>query len=154
MEPFDKWISPEGQRLKRDLSCDVVALALQNRAGLDITWPCVIGHRNEKYKYITVRYGKGIAGKVISSGRQMEITSFPNGILGKSIDYPIMLAEQLISAYAVPLLCDDSPKGALLIGYRDVHVFTEEEKSRVMEVARGVQSSLSTHYATYRRDRF
>ena len=154
MEPFDKWISPEGNRLKRDLSCDVVGLALQNRAGLDITWPCVIGHRNEKYKYITVRYGKGIAGKVISSSRPMEITSFPNGILGKSTDYPIMLAEQLISAYAVPLLCGDSPKGALLIGYRNMHFFTEEEKSQVIEVARGVESSLPDHFVTYRRDRF
>lgn len=154
MEEFQKWISTAGDRLKRDLSCDVVGLALQNRAGLDVTWPYVIGHQNEKYKYITVRYGKGIAGKVISSSRPMEITSFPNGILGKSTDYPIMLAEQLLSAYAVPLICGDSPKGALLIGYRNMHLFTEEEKNQAIEVARRVESSLPDHFVTYGRDRF
>ena len=53
---------------------------------------------------ITVRYGKGIAGKVISTGRPMTVEGFPNHISGKALEYPIMLAENLVAAFAVPII--------------------------------------------------
>ena len=71
--------------------------------GPDVRWHYASGNLNDKYKRITVRFGKGIAGKIISSGSPMMMSDFPNDIYGKVTDHPIMLAEKLISCYAVPL---------------------------------------------------
>ncbi|MEH7302397.1 GAF domain-containing protein [Neobacillus drentensis] len=117
------------------VNCDFVSLALQNEVGPDVRWHYASGNLNEKYKRITVRFGKGIAGKIISSGSPMMMTDFPNGILGKVTDHPIMLAEKLVSAYAVPLFFNSVPKGVLLIGNRESTIFTEAEQQKVYDSA-------------------
>src|SRR3954453_21913291 len=103
--------------------CEFVALALQNEVGPDVRWHYASANLNDKYKRITVRFGKGIAGKIISSGSPMMITDFPNDIFGKVTDYPIALAEKLVSSYAVPLFFNHVPKGVLLVGKRIKHSF-------------------------------
>ena len=49
------------------------------------------------------------------------MTDFPKGIIGKVTDHPIMLAEKLVSSYAVPLFFNAVPKGVLLIGNRKAY---------------------------------
>jgi nitrogen regulatory protein A len=131
--------------LLKDISAEFVGLAIQNEVGPDVRWHCVVGNLNEKYKRITVRYGKGIAGRVISSGSAMMITKFPNLILGKSTDYPIMLAEKLISSYAVPLFFNSIPKGVLLVGHRSEHVFSEEEQLFIKKSADFLEGAIKSH---------
>ncbi|AZU60849.1 GAF domain-containing protein [Neobacillus mesonae] len=114
------------EKLKTASGCDFVGLALQNEIGPDVRWHYASGNLNDKYKRITVRFGKGIAGKIISSGSTMMITDFPKHINGKVTDYPIMLAEKLVSSYAVPLFFNGVPKGVLLIGRRESHVYSED----------------------------
>ncbi|MFL6557171.1 MAG: GAF domain-containing protein, partial [Bacillus sp. (in: firmicutes)] len=53
-------------RLMTAVGCEFVALALQNEVGPDVRWHYAAGNLNDKYKRITVRFGKGIAGKIIS----------------------------------------------------------------------------------------
>src|SRR3954447_8176580 len=103
-------------RLMAEIGCDFVALALQNEVGPDVRWHYAAGNLNDKYKRITVRFGKGIAGKIISTGSPMMVTDFPNDIFGKVTDYPIALAEKIVSSYAVPLFFNHVPKGVLLVG--------------------------------------
>ncbi|MBB6454033.1 GAF domain-containing protein [Salirhabdus euzebyi] len=134
--------------LRENLSCDFTGVALQQQIGIDVNWPFVCGNRNEKYKHLLVRYGKGIAGKVIASGSPMTINSFPENILGKTTDYPIMIAEKLISAYAVPLFWEGKPKGALLIGYRSKHNFTTEEINTVRDGAKKVEALLPSYFCS------
>jgi nitrogen regulatory protein A len=43
------------------VGCEFVALALQNEVGPDVRWHYAAGNLNDKYKRITVRFGKGIA---------------------------------------------------------------------------------------------
>ncbi|MDQ1147477.1 nitrogen regulatory protein A [Bacillus sp. SORGH_AS 510] len=129
-------------RLMAAVNCDFVALALQNEVGPDVRWHYASGNLNEKYKRITVRFGKGIAGKIISSGSPMMLTEFPNGILGKVTDHPIMLAEKLVSSYAVPLFFNSVPKGVLLIGNRRSFVFTEANQQEVIDSARTLEQVL------------
>src|SRR3954463_3695692 len=104
-------------QLKKQVGCDFVGLAIQNKVGPDVRWHYAAGNLNDKYKRITVRFGKGISGKIISNGNPMMLTDFPTGVIGKVTDYPIMLAEKLVSSYAVPLFFKGAPKGVLLIGY-------------------------------------
>jgi nitrogen regulatory protein A len=121
--------------LMAQLKCDFVGLALQNEEGPDVRWHYAIGNTNDKYKRIILRYGKGIAGKVIATGRPMTIKHFPEDIQGKELEYPIMLAEKIISSFAVPILRKGSPKGVLLLGQRRPYQFTEEDKKATEETA-------------------
>jgi nitrogen regulatory protein A len=131
--------------LMQDIGCDFVGVAIQNEIGPDVKWHYASGNLNDKYKRITVRYGKGIAGKVISSGSPLMIEDFPNHILGKTIDYPIMLAEKLISSYGVPLFFNAVPKGVLVVGKRTQHYFPESEQKMVKKSAVKLEVILKDH---------
>lgn len=132
-------------QLLDNVGCEFVGLALQNEVGPDVRWHYASGNLNDKYERITVRFGKGIAGKVISSGSAMIISDFPNKINGKVTDYPIMLAEKLVSSYAVPLFFNFVPKGVLLIGNREKYDFSEEEQESVKEAAHSLEDVLKGH---------
>ncbi|WP_144552776.1 GAF domain-containing protein [Bacillus sp. X1(2014)] len=125
------------------VDCEFVALALQNEVGPDVKWHYAAGNLNDKYKRITVRFGKGIAGKIISSGSSMMLTDFPNGIIGKVTDHPIMLAEKLVSTFAVPLFFHSVPKGVLLIGNRKIKTYTETDQQYVKEAAKDLEKILT-----------
>jgi nitrogen regulatory protein A len=131
--------------LLQGIEADFVGLAIQNEVGPGVRWHCAAGNLNDKYKRITVRYGKGIAGRVISSGSPMMITSFPQNILGKSTDYPIILAEKLVSSYAVPLFFKGIPKGVLLVGQHEEHMYSEEEQKLVKETALFLEKAIKSH---------
>jgi signal transduction protein with GAF and PtsI domain len=121
--------------LRKRKCCEFVALALQNEVGPDVRWHYASGNLNDKYKRITVRFGKGIAGKIISSGSPMMLIDFPNDIYGKVTDHPIMLAEKLVSCYAVPLFFNSLPKGVLLVGKRETYIFSEDDQEMVQDAA-------------------
>ncbi|MEH6904425.1 GAF domain-containing protein [Neobacillus drentensis] len=129
-------------RLMANVGCDFVALAMQNEVGPDVRWHYASGNLNDKYKRITVRFGKGIAGKIISSGSPMLMKDFPKDVIGKVTDHPIMLAEKLVSTYAVPLFFNDVPKGVLLIGNRKTTSFSEEDQQQVSEAAQSLEQIL------------
>jgi nitrogen regulatory protein A len=124
------------------VGCEFVALALQNEVGPDVRWHYAAGNLNDKYKRITVRFGKGIAGKIISTGSPMLLSDFPKGIIGKVTDHPIMLAEKLVSTYAVPLFFNAVPKGVLLIGNRKASAFTKVDRQHVKESAYSLEQIL------------
>lgn len=129
--------------LIREASCDFVGLALQDETGLNIRWHYALGNLNEKYRLISVRFGKGIAGKVISSGSPIMIEDFPNNINGKPLEQPIMLAENLVSSYAIPLFFNAVPKGVLLVGNRQKHTYTDEDQNKVKESASSLEKILT-----------
>lgn len=131
------------EKVLTELECDFVGLALQNTDGPDVKWHYAAGNSNEKYKRITVRYGKGIAGKVISTGRPMYVDNFPENIAGKALEYPIMLAEGLKHAYAVPIHFKGIPKGVLLIGNRSGLPINENRQSTARDAARTLEKKLN-----------
>lgn len=131
------------EKVLSELECDFVGLALQNKDGPDVRWHYAAGNSNEKYKRITVRYGKGIAGKIISTGRPMYIENFPENISGKALEYPIMLAENLTFAYGVPIHFKGIPKGVLLIGKRSVQPISEDEQSLARAAVRRLEEKLN-----------
>jgi nitrogen regulatory protein A len=130
-------------QILKDIGADFVGLALQNENGPDVKWHYAAGNLNDKYKRITVRFGKGIAGRVISTGSEMMIAEFPHGIIGKVTDYPITLAENLVSMYAAPLFLQTIPKGVLLVGKRIKYFFSEEEQEYVQESAQELELILT-----------
>lgn len=148
-EQKDQRFIIECNNLLNQINCDFVGLAIQNQKGPDINWHYAIGNDNEKYKRITVRYGKGIAGKVLLTGASMSIQFFPEQISGKATDYPIMLAEKLIHSYAVPILCKGTPKGVLLIGRRQGTAFNVTEQEIVLQTAQNLEEWLNSIFICY-----
>ncbi|MDP4163073.1 MAG: GAF domain-containing protein [Bacillota bacterium] len=144
----DQSIVGECKNLLSEISCDFVGVALQDEKGLNIRWHYAVGNANEKYRLITVRFGKGIAGKVISSGSPIMIEDFPNISYGKPLEQPIMLAENLVSSYAVPLFFNGAPKGVLLVGNRQKHLYTVEDQNKVREAASSLEKILILHFAS------
>ncbi|MCO0600816.1 GAF domain-containing protein [Peribacillus butanolivorans] len=132
------------EQVLEELNCDFVGLALQNSNGPDVSWHYAAGNRNDKYKRITVRYGKGIAGKVISTGRPMGIEDFPNNILGKALEYPIMLAENLSYAFAVPIQFKGVLKGVLLVGNRTKQPISESDQHTILDAAKRLEKELNS----------
>jgi nitrogen regulatory protein A len=132
-------------QLRLETQCDFVGLAIQNESGPDVRWHYAAGNLNDKYKLITVRFGKGIAGKIISTGSPMMMTDFPNDIFGKVTDYPIALAEKIVSSYAVPLFFNHVPKGVLLVGKREKYTFSDGEQEQVREAAQTLEQRLKEH---------
>ncbi|MBP2239558.1 signal transduction protein with GAF and PtsI domain [Cytobacillus eiseniae] len=127
-----------------NITADFVGLALQNREGPDVRWHYAAGNSNEKYKRISVRYGKGIAGKVISTGSPITINNFPEDIQGKPLEYPIMLAEKLLYAYAVPIHYKGAPKGVILVGSRTNDPITDSEQKMIKQAASTMEGMLDS----------
>lgn len=126
------------------IAADFVGFALQNREGPDVRWHYAAGNSNDKYKKITVRYGKGIAGKVIATGSPITINNFPENIHGKALEYPIMLAEKLVFAFAVPIFYKGAPKGVLLVGRRTNTPINEGEQNIVRQAALTLEGMISS----------
>lgn len=131
------------------IDCDFVGMAIQNQKGPDIKWHYAAGNENEKYKRITVRYGKGIAGKVLLTGSSMSIQHFPKQVQGRATDYPIMLAEKLIHSYAAPIWCKGTAKGVLLVGRRHGSPFGDAEQQIVQQVAANMEGLLNRVFICY-----
>ncbi|QVY59969.1 GAF domain-containing protein [Cytobacillus gottheilii] len=128
-----------------DIPCEFAAIAIQIPKGSDVKWKHAAGNLNDKYKRITLRYGKGIAGRVISTGTPIHLDRFPDNIIGRDLEYPIMLAEKLISAYAVPIILNGSAKGVLLVGRRVKKPFQLHEQKAVRDYTSKLEKVVFSH---------
>lgn len=123
------------------VNCDFVGFAVRNRNDLDINWYVAIGSSNETYKQISVHDGKGIAGQVVSTGKSVIMEDFPKCIHGKVRDYPIMLSENLLTAFAAPIFYNGIPKGVLLAGRRKNESISEKEQHIIRKAAEKVEET-------------
>ncbi|GAX91405.1 GAF domain-containing protein [Effusibacillus lacus] len=121
--------------LRRLTATDFAALAWADDKDQAIRWKYASGSRNERYKRIVLRLGKGIAGKVLRSGRPMIMESFSPQSGDDPREYPILLAENLKSIVSVPVVTNDRIKGVLLVGCRHTRGFDEETVELVSVVA-------------------
>ncbi|GIO44712.1 hypothetical protein J41TS4_44700 [Paenibacillus apis] len=132
-------IQQELQQLKSDLALDFVAVALADANYRDIYWKIALGAKSERYRKITVRMGRGMAGKVMQTKRPHIVTSYPEEVRDEMLEYPIFLVEAIRSAVGVSV---DSKRpeqkqsyGVLLVGQRQERVYHEQEIARVEQSA-------------------
>ena len=118
--------------LRLKTGADFSAFACQEPGEALIRWKYAVGNRNERFRRIVLRSGKGIAGKVLLSGRVMLIENYEPKPHDDPREYPILYAEELKSALGVPVMIEDKVKGVVLIGYRSNCVIEE----KVVELAK------------------
>ena len=118
MDKIQQAINQCLQEVRRKTDADFAAFACQEPGQAVIRWKYAVGNQNERFRRIVLRSGKGIAGKVLMSGRLMLLENYKPGQYDDPREYPILYAEELQSAMAVPVMMQDRVKGVLLIGYR------------------------------------
>ncbi|WP_181438565.1 GAF domain-containing protein [Paenibacillus sambharensis] len=104
--------------LRNTASSDLAALAWKDEEGRRIRWIAASGNRNERFRRMALKPGKGITGEVLRAGRMVVIAQAAGDTESTACDHPIMLAEQLQSAVAIPVLIDHKAYGVLLLGNR------------------------------------
>jgi len=88
-------------------------------------------------KITRIPFGKGIAGAAAESRGPVELCNLQQDLGG--VAKPDARKTGVSGSLAVPVMAEDGRVlGTLGIGMREPHVFGEEEKERLAEVARGV----------------
>lgn len=136
MKPLQEDIEARLEQLRFVTHTDFAALALSEESDQIIRWRYAAGNRNERYKRIVLRPGKGIAGKIVRSARPFRIDSFAPKSGDDPREYPILLAEGLKSVLGVPVMNHDRVLGVLLIGNRFDSSF-EDNTIHLMEAMAG-----------------
>lgn len=126
--------------LRRLTATDFASIAWADNNEQVIRWKYASGNRNDRYKRIVLRLGKGIAGKVMRSGRPMVLDSFSPRSGDDPREYPILLAEGLKSIVAVPVITNNRVKGVLLVGCRYNRTFEDDEVELVISVAEQLET--------------
>lgn len=138
------YIIDQMETLKNTINADFIGLAIYDAMTEEIRWRLAVGATNSRYKRIVIRMGKGIAGEVIQLNRTVKIESFPHDVLGKPIEYPILLVEHIKSSIAVPV--SDSLKiyGVLLVGQRNERRYTESEETEINNIAQEIAKEIAS----------
>lgn len=121
-------------------SSDFSAFAQVNEHNYEIQWKYVYGNQNKRYKQMIGKPGKGLSGSVVRFGRNIIIDQNTPDVAQKRLEYPIMLAENLQSAIAVPVKSYDQIIGILLIGSRSPKDYNEEQINQVTGKAKEISS--------------
>ncbi|RJG22106.1 GAF domain-containing protein [Paenibacillus thiaminolyticus] len=133
-------VQRELEALKRDMGLDFAAVALADGNYRDIYWRFALGANSDRYKMITVRMGRGMAGKVLQGKRPHVVTAFPEEVQDEVLEYPIFLVESLRSGVGVSVdsVADVRRKayGVLLVGQRSLREFSADDIERVQSCAR------------------
>lgn len=138
------YIIDQMETLKNTINADFIGLAIYDAMTEEIRWRLAVGATNSRYKRIVIRMGKGIAGEVIQLNRTVKIESFPNDVLGKPIEYPILLVEHIKSSIAVPVADSLRIYGVLLVGQRNERQFTEAEEMEINNIAQDIAQEIAS----------
>ncbi|UNK16252.1 hypothetical protein MNQ98_17170 [Paenibacillus sp. N3/727] len=141
----------ELEGLKRDMELDFAAVALADGNYRDIYWRFALGANSDRYKMITVRMGRGMAGKVLQGKHPHVVTAFPEEVQDEVLEYPIFLVESLRSGVGVSVdsMTDNRRKayGVLLVGQRSRREFSSDDIERVQSCAGALGRLYDDDYA-------
>ena len=104
--------------LRTATGADLTALAWRDEAGRGIRWVSASGNRNERYKHMLLKPGRGLIGIVFRIGQPIVFDSALPEYQVMRHEYPIILAEQLQSAVLLPVKIGQDTSGVLLLGSR------------------------------------
>lgn len=114
--------------LRARTSSDFAAVASSGQeADRMVRWICGSGNGNERFLHMKEKAGTGIAGWVVRHGRPLAVRGTEEDAERRRREYPIMLAEHLLAAVAVPIRRAADIVGVLLIGSRTARDYAHAE---------------------------
>lgn len=120
-------------QLMTDIKSDFCALGLIEGNERLLVWKWVRGNISDRYMHMTSRPGKGLNGAVVKVGRGMSIHVAELIARRQLHEYPLLLAEKLRSAYAVPLMEGRQVIGVLLTGNRTKRIYGPTDRQAAEE---------------------
>ncbi|KTW24943.1 nitrate respiration regulation accessory nitrate sensor NreA [Staphylococcus warneri] len=109
-------------RIRLEQGFDFAALAFYESASIfsPIKWQYVSGNKNDRYKLIILRKGRGLAGNVMKTGKRMVIANVDMALTpDEKVKFPILLSENLTAVIAIPLWYQQQVYGVMLFGQRN-----------------------------------
>lgn len=123
--------------------CDFCALGLTDTVSYELKWPLALGNTSERCFGIAERAGRGLSATMLKIGRAMPL-QISELIYSRQLqEYPLLLAEELRSAYAAPLSLRSAPTGVLLAGDRRRRVYRTEERRLIAAAAEEIGELLT-----------
>lgn len=139
----EKHLMEELDRLRADLGCDLCALGAMEGEERALRWIMASGNGNERFRAIAERAGAGISGSVVKVGRPMSL-QWSDLLAERRIhEYPILLAESLRSAYAVPIVSGSRAEMVLLAGDRRRRIYRPEDRKRAVDAGAAILRRLT-----------
>lgn len=135
MEVIQVEIEQKLHDLCTNTSSDFSAIAYVDQGNQTIRWEYAHGFTNNRYKNMVIRPGKGLSGSVVRFGTTMILDISTPDRQRTRLQYPIMLAENLVSAVAVPIHMNGKVAAVLLIGSRTEVKYTTEQVEFLKRVA-------------------
>jgi nitrogen regulatory protein A len=105
-------------------SSDFCAAAWTERSERLFRWQRAAGNLNERYRSITFRSGQDISGLAWKIGRPVIIDAGTAEYERRRKESPIMIAEQLAAALAIPVTKHADVQAVLLFGSRAPRTYT------------------------------
>jgi len=129
-------------RLLEELGSDFCALGLLDPDTRILAWGWAKGNISDQYLSIQDKPGRGFHRSVVKIGRAMSL--HVSELIGSRQlhEYPILLAEKLRSAYAVPLWKGREVAGVLLVGDRVRRIYRPEDRSRAAQAGERIAEIL------------
>jgi nitrogen regulatory protein A len=145
-------ISGQIDRLRLYPFIDFAALALTEDEGRCYQWRYVSGNANQRYKRMVVKRGKGLPGMALLYGKLL-VKDMQTAREGEfKVECPLMLAEGLQAAAALPIPSLPVPVGVLMVGSRQPSVYSAGNLQDLKAVAGelcGLLSSSGTALSKY-----
>jgi PAS domain S-box-containing protein len=151
---LDQLLSLVSEKSRELIGCDVAGFALLDEDARTITWQAMSGCIRSAYRQHVFLHDKGVAGRAITSRAPVVVQDFFDPKYDAE-EFPISFEEGLRSVVGVPLEIAGSPRGCLMIGYRSLHLFTEQELSLLSTFASQAAIAVETAqlYERLRRER-
>ncbi|CAI6035461.1 GAF domain-containing protein [Cohnella sp. JJ-181] len=114
--------------LRAEIGCDFGAVGMTEAPLRVLRWQVASGHANERYAGIAEKPGRGLSATVLKVGRPISLSMTELVCSRRLQEFPLLLAEDLRSAYAVPLYLGTSLAGVLIAGDRRKRIYRTEER--------------------------
>lgn len=122
-------------RLRDEIVCDFCALAVFSSESRELTWKLASGNENDRFAAIAERSQSGLSDTVVKVGRAVSLQLADLLASRRIHEYPILLAEGLRSAFAVPILVDRNVIGVLLAGDRRRRIYRADERNCMLKTS-------------------
>ncbi len=122
-------------RTKQLLAADYASVATIDETTGRIVWSAAVGLRHQELWATSGDLGRGLTGMAISTGEPVVVEDFGNNPTFPPDQYPWHRAEGMIAAAVMPILRGSRPLGALTVGYRRPHNFSDSELASMEALA-------------------
>lgn len=140
-------------RARQLLGADYASVAVSDDTTGETVWVAGVGFQSDAFSSLRRETGAGLVGKAMSSGEPVIVEDFGTNPDFPTDAYPLHNKESMVAALVMPVARGSRSLGALTVGFRMGHSFTEEEVDLLEALAgqAGIAMENASLYAEEKR---